>query len=172
MAATTFTRASAVMIPCALCGTEFIPWQYAQKCCTAKCGYTYHNRRSSEAKRFVPRSFDKCSRCGGSMDHRRRDAIYCSRSCKSMDYVFHKRGKTRFTTIARRRFIYERDAGRCYSCGVPVAQDQFDLDHLIPVSNGGTSEESNIAVSCRFCNRSRGTKITDAAIRKIKELSA
>jgi 5-methylcytosine-specific restriction endonuclease McrA len=105
------------------------------------------------------------------MNHRRRDAIYCSRSCKSMDYVFYKRGKTRYTTIARRRFLYERDNGTCYSCGDSVSADAFELDHLIPVIDGGSSDESNLAVSCRWCNRSRGTKITEAVVHKIKELA-
>lgn len=171
MAVTAFTRDSATAIPCANCETQFVPWQYAQKCCSDKCGYTHGNKRARAVINSIPRPVDKCVRCGDSISHLRRNAIYCSRSCKSMDYTFHKRGKSRFTTIARRRFLYERDGGHCYSCGSAVTQDFFELDHLIPVVDGGTSEESNLAVSCRWCNRSRGTKITDAVIRKIRELS-
>lgn len=62
----------------------------------------------------------------------------------------------------------------CYYCGVAgrvhwhklsdgrpsqwVTFPGLELDHLIPEDYGGAAEEENIVLSCRMCNRSKGTK--------------
>ena len=156
--------------PCDHCETEYTPRQYAQRFCSYLCGYTYRNRGKAEIVALTPRVETSCVRCGGDLSHTRSNAIYCSKTCKSMDHTFKHRGKTRVASTARRRFIYERDAGSCYVCNAPVPSDAFELDHLVPVAAGGTSEDFNLAVSCRFCNRSKGAKISTSAMQKLREL--
>jgi 5-methylcytosine-specific restriction endonuclease McrA len=70
-----------------------------------------------------------------------------------------------------RKKIYERDKGICCQCGEltrffnSLYDRPFDkrpkagsVDHIVPVSKGGTNEESNLRWMCRSCNCSRGAK--------------
>jgi hypothetical protein len=49
-----------------------------------------------------------------------------------------------------RRFVFRRDGGRCSHCG---AEHELQLDHIIPVSRGGSSVPENLQVLCGPCNR-------------------
>jgi len=37
---------------------------------------------------------------------------------------------------------------------------RFTVDHIIPVSRGGTDEEENLALACFHCNRRKGWSVT------------
>lgn len=54
--------------------------------------------------------------------------------------------------------IYTRDQGMCHICRMQVRREDASLDHLIPVSRGGLSIESNLALAHLRCNTSRGAK--------------
>lgn len=49
--------------------------------------------------------------------------------------------------------ILKRDNYRCQMCGV-TAKDgaTLEIDHIIPVSKGGTNDADNLQVLCRDCN--------------------
>jgi 5-methylcytosine-specific restriction endonuclease McrA len=47
---------------------------------------------------------------------------------------------------------------RCWHCGKPLG-DKYEIDHLIPLSRGGSNDARNIVISCRACNRSKGAKL-------------
>lgn len=55
-----------------------------------------------------------------------------------------------------RKMIRARDDGKCVYCG-KIAPDG-DLDHVLPLSRGGTDSIDNLVWSCVSCNRSRGDK--------------
>lgn len=55
--------------------------------------------------------------------------------------------------------ILARDGLRCHICGGKVAREQVHFDHVIPLSRGGTHEESNIAVAHGRCNVRKGASI-------------
>ena len=157
---------------CAECGSSFIAWQYAQRFCSYKCGYTYRNRARQVAVDAIPRKVAACLRCGAGLSDKKSHAIYCSRTCKSMDHVVKHRGNTRLVNTPRRLLIFQRDGGCCYMCGTEVSLKEMHLDHLIPIAQGGTSDPFNLAVSCAWCNRSKGTRVSDVQHRKIAELAA
>lgn len=79
-----------------------------------------------------------------------------------------ERGKARQARQAlrqqrRRRTIIERDKGRCYLCGSYPPVEEIEIDHVIPKSKGGGDHDSNLAVACATCNRSKGARmLTDA----------
>lgn len=59
-----------------------------------------------------------------------------------------------------RRVIYERDGGICMNCGKPVKPDNFHVDHIDPICNGGAEWLlSNLELNCQKCNLSKGGKI-------------
>jgi hypothetical protein len=151
---------------CLLCTGNFYPVTLWQKTCSRKCGAKLQNNK----KPLRPRKSYNCMRCAKSLDGKKANAIYCSTTCCSMDYSFRKRGGTRFTTIARRNEIYQRDQMSCYICNKQLLKNNFHLDHIIPHSRGGTSEPNNLAVSCSKCNQAKGDKIGITQLLKLSQL--
>lgn len=44
----------------------------------------------------------------------------------------------------------------CFVCKKPVDKSQATLEHILPLSKGGTDEMSNLAISHKLCNNRRG----------------
>lgn len=52
--------------------------------------------------------------------------------------------------------IYDLQDGRCAYCGMPFHERKdFHIDHMIPISKGGTNSPWNIALACVPCNLSK-----------------
>lgn len=55
-----------------------------------------------------------------------------------------------------RAFVFARDGEKCSYCGDETGP--FQLEHILPVARGGSHEADNLAVACRSCNCSKGSK--------------
>lgn len=55
-----------------------------------------------------------------------------------------------------RAAIYERDKGLCGICGKPVPTEDFELDHVVPLSLGGAHGPENLRAVHDVCNTQRG----------------
>lgn len=56
--------------------------------------------------------------------------------------------------------IWERDGGVCQLCGEPIADPkQRSIDHIIPISRGGTHEPANVQLAHRVCNSRKGNRL-------------
>lgn len=53
---------------------------------------------------------------------------------------------------------YCSQKGKCWHCGKPL-NNKFHVDHLIPLSRGGTDFSNNIVCSCSECNLSKNNKL-------------
>lgn len=53
---------------------------------------------------------------------------------------------------------YERQKGRCYWCGKYVGDD-FEVDHVIALTRGGSNGSENIVIACPRCNQSKHNKL-------------
>jgi hypothetical protein len=54
--------------------------------------------------------------------------------------------------------VMKRDRFRCTYCGIPGTDAELEIDHIIPVSKGGSNHLSNLTTACRKCNQSKGNK--------------
>ncbi|MEV3860723.1 HNH endonuclease [Streptomyces sp. NPDC050095] len=59
----------------------------------------------------------------------------------------------------RRARVLARDRFTCQRCG---AHENLEVDHIVPVSRGGSWELSNLWVLCRPCHRTK-THLEQAA---------
>lgn len=52
---------------------------------------------------------------------------------------------------------------RCGYCLSPqhLVMARLEIEHIVPLSKGGSNDESNLWLSCPLCNRYKGDKLTD-----------
>jgi hypothetical protein len=93
-----------------------------------------------------------------------------------------KRRRKQFT-VSQRRVILAKTAGRCYSCGEALAEDDdWWVEHIVPWAGGGTDAPENLLPSCKPCNHLRlhhpparfrlMLAVGDALIREMEQGSA
>ena len=59
----------------------------------------------------------------------------------------------------KRLAIYLRDGLACAYCGATIEDGaRLTLDHLRPVSRGGSNEAANLVTCCHRCNSARGNR--------------
>ena len=70
---------------------------------------------------------------------------------------FRRKHAEGFYTDEDVRCLYELQNGECYFCGDKLGMighlGSFHIDHLVPVSKGGTNWPGNLALVCEFCNK-------------------
>lgn len=158
---------------CLECGNEFIPNSSSQKYCSRECAQNAQKDKTVYTCMECGKSFTRRKRGED-------QCLFCSRECAS-EYkhkeLIQKYGEKIYTMSPDRRRIYrimtngerdygitlqkvyERDNGICKICGNPVNMnvDPLDneygsIDHIIPLSKGGTHQWKNVQLAHRICN--------------------
>lgn len=57
--------------------------------------------------------------------------------------------------------VFKRDKFTCQYCGESAPNVILEVDHIDPVSKGGTNDIMNLITSCRDCNRGKTNKKLD-----------
>lgn len=52
----------------------------------------------------------------------------------------------------------KRQKGRCYYCGEKVG-DTYHVEHVVPLSRGGSNDPDNIVIACLRCNLSKSDRM-------------
>lgn len=55
--------------------------------------------------------------------------------------------------------ILKRAGFRCEYCGADSSEARLVVDHVLPVSKGGTNRESNLVAACDECNIGKGARL-------------
>lgn len=63
-----------------------------------------------------------------------------------------------FITAEERQLLVMYQENKCKYCFVDLDQVVVELDHQIPINEGGSNWIENIALTCQECNRSKGAK--------------
>lgn len=65
--------------------------------------------------------------------------------------------KDRKTISPKVRFeIFKRDLFKCQYCGRTPPHVILNVDHVIPVAEGGDNNKLNLVTSCKDCNTGKG----------------
>lgn len=56
-----------------------------------------------------------------------------------------------------RHQVFQRDGYRCRECGATNKETRLHVDHIKPVSKGGTNDLDNLQTLCEECNRAKYT---------------
>lgn len=86
---------------------------------------------------------------------------------------------SRKTLSKKTRFeVFKRDSFKCQYCGRSAPDVILEVDHIVPVSEGGENDLINLITSCRDCNRGKGKKLLtdrstiDRQKKQLEELNA
>ncbi len=55
------------------------------------------------------------------------------------------------------RAQYEKQEGRCFYCRMEL-NGRYQVDHMVPLSRGGSNDPDNLCCACAFCNSRKGKK--------------
>ena len=69
----------------------------------------------------------------------------------------------------RRKRIYKRDGGICRYCTKKIDISECHMDHVIPWSKMGLSNDKNMVTSCATCNLKKGDKLVSEAGMELHE---
>ena len=70
-------------------------------------------------------------------------------------------GKTKRIPLpqAVRDYVFQRDQYRCQSCGCFPAEDCLQVDHILPLAQGGSNDLSNLQTLCQTCNLRKSSRL-------------
>lgn len=73
---------------------------------------------------------------------------------KDEQHVAREREKAR---VLRKSVWWQQQVqtGVCHYCGTRVGASALTLDHVVPVSRGGTSTKGNVVPACGACNKGK-----------------
>jgi 5-methylcytosine-specific restriction endonuclease McrA len=71
--------------------------------------------------------------------------------------------RKRLAVPCTRRNVLVRDNATCQYCGKAVKTNEFTIDHVLPLCQGGKTEWLNVAVSCVRCNKQKGGRTPEQA---------
>ena len=103
-------------------------------------------------------------------NHENSDAIFGEKEFVLIrmieDVLFDKRKNIRkkergILTLKLRYKIFKRDNFKCVLCGTTGKEEKLEIDHIIPISEGGKTIKSNLRTLCFKCNRGKGNENKD-----------
>lgn len=150
---------------CPICQRQFRPsGGYRQVCCSMACSSVRRKGRLVEIT---------CASCGETDRRAPGTTRYCAPCAKLAERTRNRRKNVKRRALAAAGptltlwQLASRDQWRCHLCRRRVNMEltsphprSATVDHLVPVSDGGTDAPENIRLAHRTCNTKRGTRGT------------
>lgn len=139
--------------PCAGCGMPLPKWH--RRYCSPFCMPI--GKRPGIARHAI------CATCGLSFTTTRSRQVTCSTECSERRRWSVRDQHRRGVSKRVRQRILARDGWRCYLCSGSIPQDRAwphslsgTVDHVQPVSAGGSNDPTNLRAAHWACNRDKG----------------
>ena len=163
---------------CRECEKEYAPKLRTESFFCSRDCKDKNRKKELKAERIASKSDRLCVGCRKTIPRSARaDKKWCSEDCASkarghtMNVTRRIRTKEPIERF-RREDIYERDNWICQICKKPVDKklsypdlNRASLDHVNPLSRGGTHESQNVQLTHLLCNVSRGNRAGDESTR-------
>lgn len=78
-------------------------------------------------------------------------------------------GKRKAISKKVRFEVFKRDGFTCQYCGRTPPQAVLEVDHIVPVCDGGDNDADNLVCSCFECNRGKGGRSLEAVPETLSE---
>ena len=153
--------------PCIQCGGKRSTLRKL-KHCSRKCERKEVHANRVKRGQYVHQSGELVCHCGKKVrvKSRLKMRTSCSKECMRTEQHARRRAKIKSRRVDRgvnwrsavKRFGWQCACCRC-ECVKPVginAPDEATLDHIRPLSKGGTHTWDNVQVMCRRCNTLKG----------------
>lgn len=82
-------------------------------------------------------------------------------------YRASKKGAGGSHTVQDIRAMYDAQNGKCAVCFTDISR-YYEVDHVLPLSRGGSNSPGNLQLLCLRCNRSKGSKTMDEFINHLE----
>lgn len=174
---------------CTVCGADFSSAIPAKERCSKECSRIAKKKtrqnKEKELKEFITL---KCLFCKEEFEPKRKTSKYCSSSC-GRKYMgnqrnIKKRVNGEYDDTVTPYEVYCKDSGKCYLCKDDVNWDDKHpgyktmtcgpkyptIDHVIPLSKGGTHTWDNVRLACKSCNEKKAEADLDEYLKRIKVL--
>lgn len=147
--------------------------------CSTKCKRVAD--RVSQTRAYKPRRYAQrsCVGCGAAFEPRRKSSKYCSMACFQRSprmqslrrwHGHVRRARKRGNGVSGRfdvTAVFRRDNYTCQLCGIKTPKrlvgklppNAPTLDHIIPLSKGGSHSPDNVQCACRRCNSVKHAKV-------------
>lgn len=151
---------------CMVCGTEYTRMSNVQKYCSLTCYRIAKNKR-----RRVPDRYVICESCGKTYKQHKSNQRVCSNNCYNKLYRMGHLKEHAFQTKTRKHEkratsdgsvtfeVWERLKRACnytcLCCGKQEPEVTLTMDHIKPLSKGGTHTIDNLQPLCMSCNCSK-----------------
>ena len=167
---------------CNYCGKSFDSI-YSKKYCSKKCQHEAFKNYAKEnrIKKFISEK-KVCKYCGKEFNTEyKKSRVYCSIECKNkMRNKLSELSKGKRANLIKEngninnditlKKLYKRDKGICAICGEKCSYEDYinegdifiagkdypSIDHVIPISKGGTHTWDNIQLAHMYCNTLKG----------------
>ena len=119
----------------------------------------YPNKRKKRV--FKPLLVHKCTQCGNDLLRKRRLCFTCIQSnTLAKDAIRRSKYKQLEREPINKITVFDRDKWKCKMCKVstPVRlmgtmnKNAPTLDHIVPLSKGGSHTYNHVQLLCRHCN--------------------
>lgn len=61
---------------------------------------------------------------------------------------------------------YAQQGALCYYCKVDLRTVRVNVEHVVPMSKGGSNKYKNMVLSCSSCNKEKGSSMLPSKLRK------
>ena len=69
--------------------------------------------------------------------------------------------KTEVGPVPTLNDLIKKQGGMCANCKRKGKKVKWHMDHIIPISRGGSHTADNVQALCAFCNQSKNAKMPD-----------
>ena len=160
---------------CEHCGVAFNTVYVQKKYCRDECKIQATVIRHPSKQKTI--WYKACQECGQQFETTIKRQLYCCAECTGKHHNRKKEITRRIRSKANGDIewsisldkIYKRDNGICHICGTKVdmmadtnSNEYGSLDHIKPISKGGTHTWDNVKLAHRGCNTIKGNRLTYA----------